>query len=217
MSSPSGLSASLNPPSARSSIISSAIWQANLNAGLTLLPCVLGVLGLARTSPAFARSTSASSRTALAITPAFFVWALSGEMGVINGKREDGNRNALVRRHLGEQRDVEERERGAGGAASPRSVGVGVASDLYRSEVGRPARIVAELNPFHRLSNFLMDHPVRRAPGLIRGLTRRWTNLDQPNPSLARSSASSPASARRWLRTSSTTSRASRRSSCPRW
>jgi hypothetical protein len=84
-------------------------------------------------------------------------------MGVINGKREDGNRNALVRRHLGEQRDVEERGRGAAGAASPRSVGVGVASDLYRSEVGRPARIVAELNPFHRLSNFLMDHPVRRA------------------------------------------------------
>jgi len=92
------LGSTLNPKASESSIINSAVFEGTLNATLTLIPSLLLTKHL-MTKPGFVMRTNVSSRTAITIMPAFFVWCLSTELGVITKRRDDGNINALKGRY----------------------------------------------------------------------------------------------------------------------
>lgn len=164
------MGASLNPQSSYTGIRNNAMFHATMNAALTFIPSCMAVKYW-MTKPGFVARTNASSRTAIAIMPAVFCWALSAELGVIQGRRDDGNRNALVQRH-GTQSPATQSPAAANAAGSngklppPPKLDILPASQLYKAETGDNVRIVPKLSLFMNMSNFLMDYPFRIMCGL---------------------------------------------------
>ena len=161
----------LNPSSSSTTVIYSALMSSSLNAVLTLPPLLLS-LSLALRSPAFRSATGPSSRTALVVMPALFVWGLSAELNVIGLKREEGLLRSRELDVSGKRADeVGSLENFASpvvitpASTSSSSSSLGPSSALYKATVGvAPFRVVTsedELPVHYKVMNMLYDHPFR--------------------------------------------------------
>ena len=155
---------SLTPTHRSEEATSAAARDGLINGMLALIPSTGAVYAAMKSSPTFVKSTNWQSRTALAIMPPFFMYALSSEKKLNHKMREMAD-EADHAKKINEW--AENQASSSASASSLPSSNVGTISDshlhaLYRQSVEESGvRIIPgeSLSVHHKVANFFQEYP----------------------------------------------------------
>lgn len=171
---------SLTPQHRSGEATSAAVVDGLVSAFATLIPSTAAVYAAMKNSPKFVRSTNWQSRTALAIMPPFFMYALSSEMKLNHKMREmaseadhsmklnewaEGQNNANgtfsseTRNNLSNSTNTLKRQESVKGGVTSKDLHA-----LYQKSIEESGvRIIAgdSLGLNHKAANFLQEHPFK--------------------------------------------------------
>jgi uncharacterized protein (UPF0305 family) len=159
---------SLTPKHREAEAVAEATNEGFFNGLLVLIPSVAAV-GLAlRHSPAFALRTNWQSRTAMAVMPAFFVTALTGEQRLSQRMREIASESqhhsetvVWAEKELRKQREQQRQQQQSWTDPSNKTETEHLAA-LYNQSVRESGVcVVDELHWYHKAANYTGQNPIK--------------------------------------------------------
>jgi hypothetical protein len=157
---------SLTPKHREAEAVAEATNEGFFNGLLVLIPSVAAV-GLAlRHSPAFAMRTNWQSRTAMAVMPAFFVTALTGEQRLSHRMREMASESQhhsetvlWAEKELRKQREQQQQQLSL---TDPSKTETEHLAALYNQSVRESGVcVVDELHWYHKAANYTGQNPIK--------------------------------------------------------
>lgn len=148
--------ASLTPQQRSEEVTDAAMSEGIMNGTMVLLPSIAGVYGAFKTNASFRKFTNWQSRTAIAIMPALFVFALSSEHKLNHRMHEVAEETEHA------MKSVEWADRQLRRQSRNKTEDAEKLRAMYRQSVlNSGVNVVPELQTHHKIANFVQTNPFK--------------------------------------------------------